>query len=173
MNDILGTIKVGIDIGFAAKHTKYIWHACEHCGKQRWVELRKEMPRNLKCHSCGQRGNKKKWDGGYHHNSKGYMLVWLAKDDFFYSMADSESYVLEHRLVMAKHLGRYLHSWELVHHRNHIRDDNRIENLQLVSDHRHKQITILENRIKQLEGRVTLLEADNALLRDKAKRIVE
>lgn len=43
--------------------------------------------------------------------------------------------------------------------------NNDYSNLQLVSDDRHKQITVLENRIKQLEKRVTLLEAENAILR--------
>ena len=40
-----------------------------------------------------------------------------------------------------------------------------IENLQLVSDDRHKQITLLENKINRLERRITILEAENIILK--------
>lgn len=93
--------------------------------------------------------------------------MWLEQSDFFYPMVNACGYVREHRLVMAQHLGRCLHPWEIVHHKNHKRDDNRFSNLQLVTDDKHMQISILENRIQNLERRITLLEAENATLRSK------
>ena len=94
------------------------------------------------------------WKGGRTKTKAGYIRIRLYPDDFFYPMADSSGRVFEHRLVVAKALGRCLHLWEIVHHKNGFaKDDNRYpDTLQLVSDDRHKQISILERRIKQLEA---------------------
>ena len=71
----------------------------------------------------------------------GYVRVWTAPDDPLGSMGDRDGYVLEHRLVMARHLGRPLLPQETVHHIKGERGDNRLENLKLFASqsehHRH------------------------------------
>lgn len=46
---------------------------------------------------------------------------------------------LEHRYVMEQHLGRPLLSTEQVHHINHDRLDNRVENLEVVTVQQHAE----------------------------------
>jgi transposase len=80
-------------------------------------------------HARGDRhGN---WKGGKILTGSGYFQVILPVEDDLASMRDTMGYVLEHRLVMARALGRPLQEWETVHHINGNREDNRLENLQL------------------------------------------
>jgi transcriptional regulator with XRE-family HTH domain len=70
------------------------------------------------------------WQGGK-HTRNGYVFVSIKKESPYSSMAISNGYVMEHRLVMAQHLKRPLTKNETVHHINGDTKDNRIENLQL------------------------------------------
>lgn len=91
---------------------------------QRWM-IRGNIPRR----PCGGPGGEGAyhWKGGRTRHSKGYIQIWSRG----HPNANSRGYVFEHRLVMEKYLGRYLKPWEIIHHKNGIRDDNRIENLEL------------------------------------------
>lgn len=57
----------------------------------------------------------------------GYVLVRRPG----HPMASKRGWVPEHRLVMSRHLGRDLLPEETVHHRNGVKTDNRIANLEL------------------------------------------
>ena len=65
--------------------------------------------------------------------SAGYISLYKPE----YTQKQS-GWISEHRYVMEQYLGRKLIKGEIVHHKNGIRDDNRIENLELYlcpSDH--------------------------------------
>ncbi len=160
----VGEIRRAKEAGYQGRR-KFIYQACRFCGKERWVSIEWGEPVSHQCRQCSRKGES--WDGNSHKSNFGYVLIYVSSHDFFYPMVNSNGYVFEHRLVMARSLGRNLHSWEVVHHKNHIKDDNRIENLQLVSADKHTQITLLENRVAHLEIRVTQLEAENILLKSK------
>lgn len=75
-----------------------------------------------------------KWKGGkIQHSKAGYIMIKINKYHKYYVMANTTNYVMEHRLVMAEHLGRPLEKGEQVHHINGDKNDNRIENLQLMN----------------------------------------
>lgn len=62
-----------------------------------------------------------------HIKRNGYWYIKKRNHPF----SDKQGYIAEHRLVMEKFLNRYLLHIEIIHHKNGIRTDNRIENLEV------------------------------------------
>jgi len=172
----LGEIRRGHSLGYKNNH-KMIWAACEICGLERWLVIRNGEPESNRCSQCMWHGRLREkhpnWNGKHQIYFQGYVQIRLPSNDFFASMTDRRGWVFEHRLVMAKHLGRCLHLWEIVHHKNHIKDDNRIENLQLISDDRHKQFTMLEMKIDRLLSKQDELMKEIKLLRFENRQLKE
>lgn len=183
----IGEIKQGNELGKSYRNA-FVWLACVDCGKERWVRLEEGTPRHTRCHNCNQaklgKGRMAQhhhlWKGGRSKTSQGYVLIRLYPDDFFYPMAQKKGYVLEHRLIVAKALGRCLQGWEIVHHKHtkypagsvDDKQDNRYpENLQIVSDLGHKQLTMLEEKIDKLLEKQDELMKELRLLRFENKQL--
>jgi hypothetical protein len=70
-----------------------------------------------------------KWAGGHIGKTTGYKYIRINGKD-----------IEEHRLVMERHIGRKLLKNEVVHHINGNKLDNRIENLQLMTNSEHVKL---------------------------------
>jgi len=76
--------------------------------------------------------NNPAWKGGCKiFVGEGYAKISMQNHPF----CDSKGYVLEHRLVMEKHLGRFLKPEEVVHHIDGNIRNNDVKNLKLFSSH--------------------------------------
>jgi hypothetical protein len=119
---------------------------CRHCGKeflQSPLKRKDGKPIEHCSRTCGVRAsyarqehpmawrgeNSRHWEGGRKKTGTGYMSIYSPGHPSI--KVGARKYVLEHRLVMEKHLGRFLTEGEFVHHKNGVKDDNRIENLEL------------------------------------------
>lgn len=74
--------------------------------------------------------------GPYFSRTEGRYFVLIDGKKKFYA-----------RHLMEQHLGRKLEKWETVHHKNENREDDRIENLEVLHTSRHRRMHMFENKI--------------------------
>jgi len=127
---------------------------CNKCKKSRMVEysvINRSKFTGM-CLECAVHMKKPSISGKNNVNYKGilyttggYVLVNLEelsqKDREFAKMllnkGDKPNRISQHRFVMAKHLNRRLKDYEIVHHKNGVKTDNRLENLELLTTKSH------------------------------------
>jgi len=129
------------------KRGSQIFYPCTKCGENHWIgrsDLFKKTATGV-CRKCFNKYmsdtiGEERWNFNKNYRVKyghGYIQIRISRDDPYSCMAKNGTFILEHRYVMAKHLGRPLNRWELVHHINCNKEDNSIENLKLVTLKNH------------------------------------
>lgn len=186
---IANEIRHGQEIGRASS-LRYIWAACNTCGKYRWVQYARSIINHPTCVSCskwvnGQKRAESKLLKPVISNKEGYTITLIklnTDDDFYLPMArvlGAHYRILTHRLVMAKHLGRCLQSWEVVHRKNGIKDDNRIENLELrmasnhAIEHWQGYQAGYKKGIEEARNEVLRLKLENVELSEKINELIK
>lgn len=173
----LGDTTSGVNLGKVTRAT-HVWTACPECGKERWAERRNVAKVCMRCAALGRNltgEQNPRWKGGVRTDKDGYRYLSVPPEHPFIEMAGRvfihgkyRYSIVEHRLVMAEHLGRPLLPWELVHHLNGIKGDNRIQNLELLQFKKeHLPSMSVQRLVGDLQARVMLLEAEVALLRSQ------
>lgn len=112
-----------------------------HKGKIVSEETRRKMSESKRINGSGH--IKKRADG--------YNAVYFPS----HPSSNQDGYVMEHVLVMEKAIGRILEDDEVVHHENGIRNDNRIENLKLMTFKEHARYHMKQRWESKKKGGMT------------------
>ena len=118
-----------------------------------WKQYRRLGPSGLRPIRPNYIGaNNPKWKGGETDDGYGRVLIYSPGHP---RPSMYGTHVYRYRLVMEKHLGRLLTEKEIVHHKNGDHSDDRIENLEVMTQAEHARLHMLQ-RWKNQRERATL-----------------
>lgn len=119
---------------------KIIWISCPTCKKEfrKYPDGVSRKHCSMKCYDQQRSANLPKYEYPQ-KEKKGYRMKKIQGKQIYY-----------HRWVMEKHLGRKLIRSEVIHHINGDPHDNRIENLQLMTQSEHMKLEI--SQLKKISG---------------------
>ena len=118
----------------SSQKTKGFHKKCELCNKDFWCRPSENLPGkkhykrfcSMYCYK-NRKGTRPKINGKYISND-GYFIVYI-----------NGKAVKEHRLIMEQHLGRKLTSSEIIHHIDHNKLNNSLNNLQMTTIKEHSR----------------------------------
>ncbi len=133
-----------------ARKRSGIESACTQCGTifpvPQWkIDRGEGKTCSYECRAAAMRGVETR-KGSRYRRPDGYIAV----------KTGIRTYALEHRLVMAEAIGRPLLDSEQVNHINHVRDDNRRANLEILTATEHSRETAAYAKVKRREAREEL-----------------
>lgn len=154
----LSTKEIGTKVGLTAG-------AVYSLLKHRGVKLRTVKESLRLRYPNGRRGPRSgNWKGGRRKHGSGYIQIF--KPD--HPNVGNSGYIMEHRLVMEEHLGRYIKPTEYVHHINGEKSDNRLENLELMP-HRAAHVRTHFRAVAELDR----VKTENQKLKDEIEKYKE
>lgn len=101
---------------------------CPVCGNV-FNKLKKQTYCSRECQGMAKRGKPHPKTNGISKSRDGYIREYV-----------DGKYKMQHRLVMERYLGRELRPDEVVHHKDHDKTNNSIENLELLTSSEHTKL---------------------------------
>lgn len=90
--------------------------------------------------------NNPKWKGGIITDGRGRFLIYSPNHP---NPSMFGTHVYRYRLVVEKYIGRFLKKEEIVHHKNGNYSDDRIKNLQVMTQSEHARLHMLDRHARQ------------------------
>lgn len=122
------------------KKRQGVYLYCQFCKKRFYVPIYRQYKAKFCSRNCLAKVHLKKYikDYGFKKTNKPFHK--------YKYLTIKGKRIREHRYIMQRHLNRKLESWEHVHHINGDSQDNRIENLIVLSNSDHQKE---ENKLKR------------------------